>query len=60
MEVMPGKQLYSMAEVAKHDTDDDCWIVVKGKVYDATKYLDDHPGGISSITIVASYICVYI
>ena len=23
----------------------DAWIVVKGRVYDVTAYVDDHPGG---------------
>ncbi|KAM0951359.1 putative cytochrome b5-like heme/steroid binding domain, cytochrome b5, heme-binding protein [Dioscorea sansibarensis] len=38
-------KLYSWKEVSKNNTRDDCWIVVDGKVYDVTKYLDDHPGG---------------
>eukprot|EP01104_Vermistella_antarctica_P019776 TRINITY_DN7989_c0_g1_i1.p1 TRINITY_DN7989_c0_g1~~TRINITY_DN7989_c0_g1_i1.p1 ORF type:complete len:129 (+),score=25.12 TRINITY_DN7989_c0_g1_i1:288-674(+) len=36
---------YTMAEVAKHNSRDDCWLVVDDKVYDVTPYLDDHPGG---------------
>lgn len=51
----PGATLISMAEVEKHDTEDDCWIVVKGKVYDVNKYLAEglHPGGNASITMNA-------
>jgi len=45
-----GKQI-SMAEVEKHATEQDCWIVVKDMVYDVTKYLDSHPGGGDSILI---------
>lgn len=25
-------------------TEESCWLVFEGKVYDVTKYLDDHPG----------------
>lgn len=35
----------TMADVAKHNTRDDCWIVVESHVYDITKYIDNHPGG---------------
>ena len=40
----------SMEEVKKHDTEEDAWIVVNGKVYDVTKFLDDHPGGPEVVT----------
>jgi cytochrome b involved in lipid metabolism len=33
------------AEVANHNNKDDCWIIVDGKVYDVTDYIDEHPGG---------------
>ncbi|XP_027360489.1 cytochrome b5 [Abrus precatorius] len=36
---------YTMQDASLHSTKDDCWIVVDGKVYDVTQYLDDHPGG---------------
>lgn len=32
-------------EVAKHNSRDSCWVIVQGKVYDVTDYLDRHPGG---------------
>ncbi|CAH9115016.1 unnamed protein product [Cuscuta europaea] len=38
-------KLYSMAEAAEHNTKDDCWVVIDGKVYDVSLYLDEHPGG---------------
>ncbi|CAL4944450.1 unnamed protein product [Urochloa decumbens] len=38
-------KLYSMKEAALHNTPEDCWVVIDGKIYDVTKYLEDHPGG---------------
>lgn len=35
----------TMAEVRKHNLEDDLWFIVKDKVYDSTDYLPDHPGG---------------
>eukprot|EP00455_Lapot_gusevi_P015726 TRINITY_DN17_c0_g1_i2.p1 TRINITY_DN17_c0_g1~~TRINITY_DN17_c0_g1_i2.p1 ORF type:complete len:156 (+),score=53.64 TRINITY_DN17_c0_g1_i2:72-470(+) len=32
-------------ELKQHTSRNDCWFVINGKVYDVTKYLDDHPGG---------------
>jgi len=41
-EVTEGVKL---SEVAKHNTRNDCWVVLMGKVYDLTAFLDKHPGG---------------
>ncbi|KAI0753133.1 glyoxylate dehydrogenase [Daedaleopsis nitida] len=32
-------------QVAEHASRDSCWIIVHGKVYDVTDFLDEHPGG---------------
>lgn len=40
---------FTPCEVARHRTLGSCWIVVNGSVYDCTKYLSRHPGGIPSI-----------
>lgn len=45
----PQKQ-FTREEIEKHDSDSDCWIVVDGKVYDATSVLSWHPGGKAAIT----------
>ncbi|BGP28285.1 hypothetical protein JCM10296v2_000017 [Rhodotorula toruloides] len=44
----PEKQ-FTREEIEKHSRADDCWIVVDGKVYDATSVLDWHPGGKAAI-----------
>jgi len=53
--VPAGVKLYTKCEVDKHTTADDCWIIVKERVYDVTGYLNEgkHPGGNASITMNA-------
>lgn len=36
---------FSLEEIAKHNKETDCWIIVEKKVYDVTEYIEDHPGG---------------
>mmetsp|Transcript_74356 Transcript_74356/g.174528 ORF Transcript_74356/g.174528 Transcript_74356/m.174528 type:complete len:130 (+) Transcript_74356:8-397(+) len=40
-----GSKTITKAELAKHDSQENCWIQIKGKVYDVSKFLADHPGG---------------
>ena len=35
----------SLADVAKHNSKADCWVVVDGQVLDVTSFLSEHPGG---------------
>ncbi|KAL1623550.1 hypothetical protein SLS56_008254 [Neofusicoccum ribis] len=44
----PQKQ-FTRQEIEKHDREDDCWIVVDGKVYDVTSVLSWHPGGKAAV-----------
>ncbi|TKD09489.1 cytochrome b5 domain-containing protein [Polyangium fumosum] len=43
-------RLLSRAEVAHHDRPEDCWLVIRGKAYDVTKYLSAHPAPPRTIT----------
>ncbi|PKA57805.1 Cytochrome b5 [Apostasia shenzhenica] len=38
-------EVFTLAEVSKHSSREDCWLIINGKVYDVTKFLEDHPGG---------------
>lgn len=39
----------NMAEIAKHNSKSDCWLLISGKVYDITDYFGSHPGGNSTM-----------
>jgi flavocytochrome c len=49
----PPQKEYTLEEVAKHNTEEDCWVVVNGQVLDVTKFLPDHPGGAMAIVTFA-------
>ncbi|KAI1370330.1 FMN-dependent dehydrogenase-domain-containing protein [Hypoxylon crocopeplum] len=36
---------WKLAEVSGHDTEESCWMVLHGKVYDITSFISKHPGG---------------
>uniref|UniRef100_A0A7S2NR37 Cytochrome b5 heme-binding domain-containing protein n=1 Tax=Cyanoptyche gloeocystis TaxID=77922 RepID=A0A7S2NR37_9EUKA len=43
----------SMDEVKQHNKAEDAWMVLKGKVYNVTPYLEYHPGGREILVKVA-------
>jgi cytochrome b involved in lipid metabolism len=45
--------VYTLEEVAKHNTEKDCWVVVNGQVLNVTKFLPEHPGGAKAILLFA-------
>ncbi|KAI1421197.1 FMN-dependent dehydrogenase-domain-containing protein [Xylaria sp. FL1777] len=40
-----GNIVLNTQEIASHRSLSSCWVVVDGKVYDVTSYLNSHPGG---------------
>jgi cytochrome b involved in lipid metabolism len=48
-----GKSLvlpvYTAEEVAQHCTRDDLWIILRGRVFDVTDYIQRHPGGATAL-----------
>jgi len=41
--------VFSKEEVANHSTREDCWMIIKGHVYDITPYFEYHPGGTKAL-----------
>ncbi|KAL7633290.1 UNVERIFIED_CONTAM: hypothetical protein RMT77_016395 [Armadillidium vulgare] len=40
-----GNKIITLAEIENHNDKSSCWVVIHDKVYDLTKFLDEHPGG---------------
>ncbi|KAF5362776.1 hypothetical protein D9757_011006 [Collybiopsis confluens] len=38
-------RIFDVDEILSHSTSDSCWVSYKGRVYDVTRFLQDHPGG---------------
>ncbi|MCX6790981.1 MAG: cytochrome b5-like heme/steroid binding domain-containing protein [Candidatus Gribaldobacteria bacterium] len=39
----------TLVEIAKHNTQSDCWLLINNKVYSVASYLTAHPGGRNTI-----------
>lgn len=42
---MADSKTFTLDECKRHTSDKDCWLVVHGKVYNVTDFLEEHPGG---------------
>ncbi|KAM3172515.1 hypothetical protein ACTXT7_014356 [Hymenolepis weldensis] len=42
---MSEQRVFTLEEVRKHKSENDCWIIIHDKVYDVSKFLNEHPGG---------------
>jgi len=47
-DVVPKK--FTLAEVAEHNSESSLWLIFDNKVYDVTKFVDEHPGGTEVLT----------
>lgn len=36
---------FTLADIATHATDSDCWTTIDGNVYNLTRFIVEHPGG---------------
>ena len=45
----PQVKKIGLDEVKAHSTKGDCWIIIRGKVYDVSEYMEKHPGGFEII-----------
>lgn len=38
-------KIYTAEEIARHNHNEDLWLVIHGSVYNLTKFYKEHPGG---------------
>ena len=48
-----GSRPISLEELAAHNTEESCWLAIKGNVYDITTFLPSHPGGKGAVLSAA-------
>jgi len=49
----PAGKSYTWQEVAEHNTEKSLWVTVRGKVYDISSWVDNHPGGKEILLLAA-------
>ncbi|XP_008547725.1 cytochrome b5 reductase 4 [Microplitis demolitor] len=42
-------QIVTMTELTKHNQKNDAWIAIRGVVFNVTRYMDFHPGGVEEL-----------
>ncbi|KAM0071069.1 putative cytochrome b5-like heme/steroid binding domain, cytochrome b5, heme-binding protein [Helianthus debilis subsp. tardiflorus] len=49
----PEQKTFVFGDVSKHHKTDDCWVIISGKVYNVTQFMEEHPGG-SEVILAAT------
>ena len=49
VKLVGGLREIAAGELRKHTTRESCWVLLHGKVYDFTHFLDEHPAGAEAI-----------
>lgn len=50
-----NNKLVSLDEFVKHNSKDDCWVAINGKIFDVTDFIPNHPGGQAPLINHAGY-----
>ncbi|MCL7038460.1 hypothetical protein MKW94_024562 [Papaver nudicaule] len=48
-------KIYSYEDLSRHNQIKDCWLLISGKVYDVTQFMNDHPGGDQVLLSIADF-----
>jgi cytochrome b involved in lipid metabolism len=50
---------FTVEEVAKHNSETDCYVIVHNRVYDVTLFLEAHPGGYDTLLSFGGTIVIF-
>ncbi|XP_044474843.1 cytochrome b5-like [Mangifera indica] len=42
---MAENRIFTLSQIAQHNSKKDCWLVIDGRVLNVTNFLAEHPGG---------------
>ena len=42
---MEQPKVYTLNDLRQHNTEKSCYLLIHGKVYNVTDFLEEHPGG---------------
>ncbi|CAO3646103.1 unnamed protein product [Cunninghamella echinulata] len=50
---VPQLGRYTLDDLKQHNTQNDAWTAIQGKVYNMTPYINFHPGGVKDLMRIA-------